>query len=117
MVASVVIGGDKGVPCLTKAQIMAKTGLSKCYVERALSRKWLRGHKVLMQGTKVEMWVVTVPDFEAWRKSCLEHKAPRAQFVGTERQLAELYDFLAQAKVKQEDIATLKASLQARKIG
>jgi len=101
-------------PALTVAQIMARYDKSSVYVKRALQRGWLKGHKVLMQGTKVEQWVSYVEDVESWRASAESHKASKSKFTGTTRQMEDLQEYLRQAKPEQ--IAALRRTLEEQKL-
>lgn len=94
---------------MTVVQICERFDKSPVYVKRALQNGWLPGHKRLMEGTKVPEWVAKVEDVEAWRKSCEAHKTPKSRFAGTPRQIAEVKDYLANAKA--EDVAALRKSL------
>jgi hypothetical protein len=96
---------------MTASQICAQCDLSPVYVKRALQRGWLKGTKQLMPGTKVYQWVVARADVEAWRKSTQAHKTPKAQFIGSPRQVAELREFLKSGDA--EAIAAVKAALAA----
>lgn len=101
---------DASKPAMTVSQIMAKYDKSSVYVKRALQRGWLKGHKVLMQGTHVEQWIAYVEDVEAWRKSAEMHKSSKSHFTGSARDLADFEQYLATAKT--EDIAKLRKSLE-----
>lgn len=99
-------------PVMTVEQIMRKYNKSHVYVLRALQKGWLLGgRKVPMQGTKVMQWVVPVHEVEAWRKSAEAHKASKARFTGTTRDLDEFFAYLKEAKA--EDVAKLRKSLDA----
>lgn len=96
-------------PTMTAQQICERFDKSPVYVKRALQNGWLKGHKELMEGTKVPQWVSFVEDVEAWRKACEAHKSPKARFTGTPRQVAEVKDYLANAK--PEEIKAIRRSL------
>ena len=97
---------------------MSKYDKSSVYVKRALQRGWLDGHKVTMDGTKVVQWVAYVEDVERWRKSCEMHKTPRdLTFAGSPKQLQAIQDWLSDPSTKDEDIASMRKSLEAHKVG
>jgi hypothetical protein len=97
-------------PTMTVSQIMARYDKSSVYVKRALQKGWLAGHKVLMAGTQVYQWVAFVEDVEAWRKSAEQHKASKARFTGSERDMNDLQAYLKNAKPEQ--IEALRKSLE-----
>jgi hypothetical protein len=59
---------------LTRSDIESKYGFSKVYVERALSKGWLKGYKAPSRtNANVICWYVLQSDFEAWRKRADAH--------------------------------------------
>lgn len=103
---------DASKQTMTVQQIMAKYDKSSVYVKRALQKGWLKGHKVLMEGTQVYQWVAYVQDVEAWRKSAESHKASKSRFTGSARDMNDLQEYLKNAKPEQ--IQALRKSLESK---
>lgn len=97
---------------LTVQQIMSEYGFEHCYIERAITKKWIDGaYKVAMPNSKVMQWVVPQSKLIEWRKRVESHKGKSFKIRANFNDAETLQEQLKQ--MKADDRNKLLASLQA----
>lgn len=97
------------------AYIVKNMHFSRVYVHRAFVKGWLKGRKVPMQGYgNTLQWVASQAQIETWRAKAELHNAGHSVFSGTDKQIAQIQDYLHNNDVKECDKQALRASIAGK---